>query len=164
VPGNVPAPLIDNAPGPVHGRPVSGFVPVVLVRSPVGVDGETLSSDRADKSVLCPLSTGLVVFPLSNEAPVFCAGDTVVVTKRRRILSPRSSMRFAAMWVDLTSRIVPPPHLAMLTIFAIARKVKPYAGPPLPLPRRSWKQTTKPPRGRHHDRFADAWRGQVLTL
>ena len=69
MPGNVPAPLIDNAPGPAHGRPVRGFVPVVLVRSPVGVDGETLSSDRADKSVFCPLSTGLVVFPLSNERP-----------------------------------------------------------------------------------------------
>jgi hypothetical protein len=103
VPGNVPAPLIDNAPGPVHGRPVSGFVPVVLVRSPVGVDGETLSSDRADKSVFCPLSTGLVVFPLNNEAPVFCAGDTVVVIIRTRTLSPTSSRRFVVMWVDLRS-------------------------------------------------------------
>jgi hypothetical protein len=97
VPGNVPAPLIDKAPGPVHGRPVSGFVPVVLVRSPVGVDGETLSSDRADKSVLCPLSTGLVVFPLNIEAPVFCAGDTVAVATRTRTLSPTSSRRFAVM-------------------------------------------------------------------
>jgi hypothetical protein len=55
-------PLIDNAPGPVHGRPVSGFVPVMLERSPLGVAGEMLSSDRACKSVLCSLSTGLVVF------------------------------------------------------------------------------------------------------
>ena len=93
MPGNVPAPLIDNALGPVHDRPVSGFVPVVLVRSPVEVDGETLSSDRADKSVFCPLSTGLVVFPLSNEAPAFCAGDTMVETIRTRTLSPTSSRR-----------------------------------------------------------------------
>ena len=75
MPGNVPAPLTDNAPGPVHGRPVSGFVPVVLVRRPVGVDGETLSSDRAGRIVELPLSTGLVVFPLRSELLVFCAGD-----------------------------------------------------------------------------------------
>jgi len=99
----VPVPLIDNAPGPVHGRPVSGFVPDVLERSPLGVAGETLSSDRADKRVLCPLSTGLVVFPLNKEAPVFCAGDTVAVATRMRTLSPSSSMRFAVMWVDLQS-------------------------------------------------------------
>ena len=46
VPGKVLAPLIDNAPGPVQ---VSGFVPVVLDRSPEGVAGETLSSDRAGR-------------------------------------------------------------------------------------------------------------------
>jgi hypothetical protein len=50
----VPAPLIDNAPGPVQGRPVSGFVPVVLDKSPVGIDGEMLSSVRAGRSVLLP--------------------------------------------------------------------------------------------------------------
>jgi hypothetical protein len=93
VPGKVPAPLIDKAPGPVHDRPVSGFVPVVLDRSPVGVAGETLSSDRADKSVLCPLNTGLVVFPLSNEAPVFCASAVVAVrTMAPRPISPMRTM------------------------------------------------------------------------
>jgi hypothetical protein len=61
-PGRLPAQLIDNAPGPVHGRPVSGFVPDVFGMRPVGSAGETLSSDRACKSVLCPLSTGLAVF------------------------------------------------------------------------------------------------------
>jgi hypothetical protein len=100
VPGNVPAPLIDNDPGPVHGRPVSGFVPVVLDRSPVGVDGETLSSDRADKSVFSPLSTGLTVFPLSSGMLVFrfCASPAVVV----RMTTPRpiSPMQFATMWVE----------------------------------------------------------------
>jgi hypothetical protein len=45
------SPDLDNAPGPVHGRPVSGFVLVVLDRSPVGVAGETASSDRAGKTV-----------------------------------------------------------------------------------------------------------------
>jgi hypothetical protein len=91
----VPAPLIDNDPGPVHGRPVSGFVPDVLDRRPLGVDGETLSSDRADKSVFCPLRTGLTVFPLSNDAPVFCASAAVVV--RMRALRPISPMRFASI-------------------------------------------------------------------
>jgi hypothetical protein len=94
-PGKVPAPLIDNDPGPVHGRPVSGFVPDVLDRSPLGVDGETLSSDRADKSVFCPLRTGLTVFPLSNDAPVFCASAAVAV--RMRALRPISPMRFASI-------------------------------------------------------------------
>jgi hypothetical protein len=82
-PGKVPVPLIDNAPGPVHGRPVSGFVPVVLDRSPVGVAGEMLSSDRAGKSVLCPLNTGLTVFPLSVGLLVFCASAAVAVRVMR---------------------------------------------------------------------------------
>jgi hypothetical protein len=103
----VPAPLIDNDPGPVHGRPVSGFVPVVLDRSPVGVDGETLSSDRAGKSVLCPLNTGLTVFPLSVGLLVFplnCANATVAVavtTKKLKLVSVR---RFAVMLTSDSSR------------------------------------------------------------
>jgi len=93
VPGRVPAPLIDNEPGPVHGKPVSGFVPVVLGRSPVAIDGETLSSDRAGKSVLCPFSIGLTVFPLRSGLPVFCASAAVAV--RMRVPTPISPMRSA---------------------------------------------------------------------
>jgi hypothetical protein len=99
----VPVPLIDNAPGPVHGRPVSGFVPVVLDRSPVGVAGEMLSSDRAGKSVLCPLSTGLTVFPLSKGLLVFCASDTAVVAVRTRTLSAISSKRFVIILISRPS-------------------------------------------------------------
>jgi hypothetical protein len=97
VPGKVPAPLIDNDPGPVHGRPVSGFVPVVLERSPVGVAGETLSCCRAGKRVLFPLSTGLTVFPLSIGLLVFCASAAVEV----RMMAPRpiSPIRCADMVV-----------------------------------------------------------------
>ena len=100
-PGKVPAPLIDNEPGPAHGSPVSGFVPVVLDRSPVGDAGEMLSSDRAGKSVLCPLSTGLTVFPLSIGLLVFCASAVVAVRMMRpMVISP---MRYAATWIDLQS-------------------------------------------------------------
>ena len=69
----------------------------------MAIDGETLSSDRAGKSVLCPLSTGLTVFPLSAGLLVFplsCASATVAVAVRTRTLRPISPMRFAAM-VDL---------------------------------------------------------------
>ena len=97
-------PLIDNAPGPVHGRPVSGFVPVVLDRSPVGVAGEMLSSDRAGKSVLWPLNTGLTVFPLSIGLLVFCASAAVAVRMMRpMVISP---MRCATM-VNLSDSGVP---------------------------------------------------------
>jgi hypothetical protein len=63
-----------------------------------------------------PLSTGLVVFPLSKEAPVFCAGDAVAVATTMRTLSPSSSTRFAVMWVDLQS---PDPFTvdAMITLW-----------------------------------------------
>jgi hypothetical protein len=103
VPGKVPTPLIDNEPGPVHGRPVSGFVPVVLVRFPVGVAGETVSSDRAGKIVLCPLSTGLTVLPLSIGLLVFCASAAVAVL-RIKMVRPISSMRFAVMWAPIFAR------------------------------------------------------------
>jgi hypothetical protein len=33
LPGRPPAPLTDNEPGPEHGRPVRGFVPVVVLVS-----------------------------------------------------------------------------------------------------------------------------------
>jgi hypothetical protein len=92
VPGRVPAPLIDNAPGPVHGKPVSGLVPVVLDSSPAGVDGETGFSVRGGKTVVFPLSTGFTVFPLSIGLLVFCAGATVAVAVRTRALRPISPM------------------------------------------------------------------------
>jgi hypothetical protein len=95
VPGKVPAPLIDNEPGPVHGRPVSGFVPVVLDRIPVGVAGETLSSDRAGKSILCPLRIGLTVLPLSIGLLVFCASVIVAAALRIKRVRPIRSIRFA---------------------------------------------------------------------
>jgi ATP dependent DNA ligase domain len=95
VPGRVPAPLIDNEPGPVHGKPVSGFVPVVLGSSPVGIVGETAFSVRGGKTVVFPLSTGLTVFPLSIGLLVFCANTTVVVADKNR-MAPNST-RFAAM-------------------------------------------------------------------
>ena len=97
----MPVPLIDNEPGPVHGRPVSGFVPDVLDRSPLGVAGEMLSSDRAGKSVLCPLSTGLTVFPLNAGLLVLlnsvCANATVAVAVRTKKLRLISATRFAVM-------------------------------------------------------------------
>lgn len=65
-PGSVPAPLTDNEPGPVHGSPVSGFVPVVLGRSPVGSAGETGFSVRAGKSVLLVLGIRLKVIPFCS--------------------------------------------------------------------------------------------------
>jgi hypothetical protein len=46
----------------------------VLDRSPVGVAGETLSSDRVGKSVLFPLSTELAVFPLDKFAAALDPG------------------------------------------------------------------------------------------
>jgi hypothetical protein len=104
VPGKVPAPLIDNEPGPVHGRPVSGFVPVVLVKMPLGVAGEMVSSDRAGKSVLCPLSTGLTVFPLSIGLLVFCASAALAITLRIESVRPISSMRFGGMWAPIFAR------------------------------------------------------------
>jgi hypothetical protein len=102
VPGRPPAPLTDNDPGPEHGRPVSGFVPfVALVKSPeLGSDGETLSSDRAGKTVVLPPSTGLTVFPLSIGLAVFCASDAVTVAARTNTL--RLISRFAVM-VELRS-------------------------------------------------------------
>jgi hypothetical protein len=67
----------------------------VLVRSPAGVDGETLSSDRADKSVLCPLSTGLVVFPWSRSD--------------HESISPASTRLHVTFWIGIvrgTSRSI----------------------------------------------------------
>jgi len=95
VPGRVPTPRIDNEPGPVHGRPVSGFVPVVLGSSPVGIVGETGFSLRGGKTVVFPLSTGLTVFPLSIGLLVFCANVAVAV--RMRAPRPTSPMRSATM-------------------------------------------------------------------
>jgi hypothetical protein len=46
---------------PFQSRRLADLFPLFLGRSPVGSDGETLSSDRACKSVLCPISSGLVV-------------------------------------------------------------------------------------------------------
>jgi hypothetical protein len=100
VPGRVPAPLIDNAPGPVHGKPVSGFVPVVLDSSPVGIVGETGISVRGGKTVVFPLITGLTVFPLSIGLLLFCASAAAALTVRTRMLRPISSRRFVVM-VDL---------------------------------------------------------------
>jgi hypothetical protein len=56
-----------------------------------------VSSDLAGRTVELPLSTGLVVFPLSNELLVFCAGETVAVATTTKTLSPTSSRRFAVM-------------------------------------------------------------------
>jgi hypothetical protein len=47
-----------------------------------------VSSDLAGRTVELPLSTGLVVFPLSNELLVFCAGETVAVATTTKTLSP----------------------------------------------------------------------------
>jgi hypothetical protein len=93
----VPTPLIDNEPGPVHGRPVSGFVPVVLGSSPVGIVGETGFSLRGGKTVVFPLSTGLTVFPLSIGLLVFCAAAAVAVAIRTKQLRLISARRFAVI-------------------------------------------------------------------
>jgi len=64
----------------------------------VGSDGETVSSDRAGKTVLWPLSTGLTVFPLSIGLLVFWASAAVPV----RMMAPRpiSPMRDLRSWLN----------------------------------------------------------------
>ena len=77
LPGRPPAPLTDNEPGPEHGRPVRGFVPVVvLVSTPpvvVGSAGETGFSERGGRSVLLVLGIGLKVIPFCSVVAGFAA-------------------------------------------------------------------------------------------
>ena len=75
----------DSKPTPLQGRPLSGFLPGFGWIKVLGSAGGTLSSDLACESVLCPLSTGLVVF---------CASAAVVV----KMIAPRpiSPMRSAS--------------------------------------------------------------------
>jgi hypothetical protein len=111
VPGSVPAPLTDNEPGPVHGSPVSGFVPVVLGRSPVGSAGETGFSGVAGKSGLLVLGggRGLKVIPFCSVVAGFCcASATVAVAVRTRTLRPISPMRSVDMRRLLSAS--PPKH------------------------------------------------------
>jgi hypothetical protein len=97
----VPAPLTDNEPGPVHGNPVSGFVPVVLGRSPVGSAGETGLSGVAGKSGLLVLGggSGLKVIPFSSVVAGFCCASDIVaaVAVRTRVLRPIRPVRLATM-------------------------------------------------------------------
>jgi len=98
VPGRVPAPVVTaNDPVPVHGRPVSEFLPVFGFRRTVGSAGATASSDRAGKTVVFPLSAGLTVFPLSIGLLVFCASAVVMLVFRTRTLRLISSTRFVLM-------------------------------------------------------------------
>jgi hypothetical protein len=84
---------------PEHGRPVSGFVPVVvLVRTPpdvLGSAGETGFSGVAGKSWLLVLGegSGLRVIPFSSVVAGFCCvSATVLVAVRTRTLRPISPM------------------------------------------------------------------------
>lgn len=82
VPRRPPAPLTDNEPGPEHGRPVRGFVPVVvLVSTPpvvVGSAGETGFSVRGGRSVLLVLGIGLKVIPFFSVVAGFCCASAIV--------------------------------------------------------------------------------------
>ena len=89
--------VTDSWPTPVHGRPLSEFLPSAGWIKVLGSAGGTESSFRPERTVLFPLSTGLTVFPPSIEAPVFWASDKVVVAVRTRTLRPISSTRLAAM-------------------------------------------------------------------
>jgi hypothetical protein len=79
----------DSKPTPVQGRPLSGFRPGFGWIKVFGSAGGTLSSDRACKSVLSPLSTGLVVFWASA-----AVADTMMAP---RTISP---MRSATMVIS----------------------------------------------------------------
>jgi hypothetical protein len=130
VPGRPPAPLTDNEPGPEHGKPVSGFVPVVvLVRTPpavLGSAGETGFSGVAGKSWLLVLGdgSGLKVIPFSRVLAGFCcASAIVVVAVRTRTLRPISPMRL----VDMRRLLSTSPSQAQCASGGSVPYMKPHA-------------------------------------
>jgi len=124
--------VTDSKPTPLQGRPLDEFLPGFGGIKVLGSAGGTGSWLRPERTVLFPLSTGLTVFPLSIGLLVFCASAAAAVAVSIRTLNP-NSMRFAAMWVDLQSIAQPSIVDAMITIFGIARKVKPHAYSLLPV-------------------------------
>jgi hypothetical protein len=86
----------DSKPTPVQGRPLSEFLPGFGWIKVFGSAGGTLSSDCACKSVLCPLSTGLVVFWAS----------AAVAISRMMAPSPISPMRCATIIFNLPTPVL----------------------------------------------------------
>ena len=132
LPGRPPAPLTDNEPGPEHGRPVRGFVPVVvLVSTPpvvVGSAGETGFSERGGRSVLLVLGIGLKVIPFCSVVAGFCCASAIVAdVVSARTLRPISRVQWADMratpeCVALTRQI---PETRQRSIM---KKRKPFGG------------------------------------
>jgi hypothetical protein len=80
VPGSVGD--TDSRPTPVQGRPLVEFLPGFGWIKVLGSAGGTLSSDCACKSVLCPLSTGLVVFWASAAVAIRMVAPTPISPMR----------------------------------------------------------------------------------
>jgi hypothetical protein len=132
LPGRPPAPLTDNEPGPEHGRPVRGFVPVVvLVSTPpvvVGSAGETGFSVHGGRSVLLVLGIGLKVIPFCSVVAGFCCASGIVAdVVSARTLRPISRVQ----WADLRAT---PECVALIRQIpetcqrSIMKKRKPFGG------------------------------------